>query len=86
MPAYRILIKPGAERELDSFPESIRRRVVARILGLAENPRPYGSRKLHGVEGYRLRVGDYRVLYTVADEASTVTVQSVAHRREAYRF
>lgn len=85
MPAYRIFIKPGAEKELDSLPESIRRRIVIKIFGLAENPRPHGSRKLHGLEGYRLRAGDYRVLYTVEDAPSTVTVQSVAHRREAYR-
>jgi mRNA interferase RelE/StbE len=49
------------------------------------NPRPARVRKLQGTEGYRLRVGDYRVLYTVDDRSQTVVVYSVAHRREAYR-
>ena len=85
MPSYRVFIKPGAEREMNSLSEPVHRRITAKILGLAENPRPHGTTKLHGMQGYRLRVGDYRVLYTIEDASSTVTVQSVAHRREAYR-
>ncbi len=85
MPAYRVLIKPAAEKELDALPESVHQRVTARILGLADEPRPHGSRKLRGLESYRLRVGDYPPLYTVEDATSTVTVYAVAHRREAYR-
>lgn len=82
---YQVLIKSAAEKEMDRLPESVHRRVTARILGLAANPRPPGCKKLEGLGGYRLRVGDYRVLYTVEDESAAVTVNSVAHRREAYR-
>lgn len=61
------------------------RRVAERIEDLAANPRLHGAEKLSGAEGYRLRVGDYRVLYTINDAAQVVTIYRVKHRREAYR-
>jgi len=83
---YTVEITRSAEREMGQLPESVHRRVTERILGLETNPRPPGSRKLRGGEDeYRLRVGDYRVLYGVNDPAQHVVVYSVAHRREAYR-
>ncbi len=61
-------------------------RVVAAIRALAEQPRPSGTRKLAGSEqAYRIRVGDYRVVYTVDDQERIVSVDRVRHRREAYR-
>jgi mRNA interferase RelE/StbE len=70
---------------MELLPQKVHRRVTAKILSLEMNPRPSGVRKLQGTEGYRVRVGDYRVLYTVDDPSRTVVVYSVAHRREAYR-
>lgn len=82
---YTVEIKRSAEKEMESLPREIHTRVTAKIVSLEMNPRPTGIRKLQGTEGYRLRVGDYRVLYTVDDRAQTVVIYSVAHRREAYR-
>ena len=83
--AYTVEIKRSAEKEMESLPREVHRRVAAKIVNPEMNPRPAGTRKLQGTEGYRLRVGDYRVLYTVDDRSQTIVVYSVAHRREAYR-
>ncbi|MDO9130000.1 MAG: type II toxin-antitoxin system RelE/ParE family toxin [Anaerolineales bacterium] len=82
---YQVIIKRPAEKELDTLPENVRRRIVARLLMLEENPRPSGFKKLRGEEAFRLRVGDYRVLYTIDDRARIVTIYAVGHRREVYR-
>ncbi len=70
---------------MDRLPDKIHKRISERILALETNPRPPGGKKLQGEEGYRLRLGDYRVLYTIDDRTKHVFVYSVAHRREAYR-
>ncbi len=82
---YNVEIKRSAEREMNRLPAEMHRRISERILALEDNPRPLGSRKLRGGEAYRLRVGDYRVLYTSDDQARRIFVYCVAHRREAYR-
>ena len=82
---YRVEIKRSAEKEMDRLPDKIHKRISERILALETNPRPPGGKKLQGEEGYRLRLGDYRVLYTIDDRTKHVFVYSVAHRREAYR-
>jgi len=61
------------------------RRVTERIRGLAQNPRPSGSEKLSGQDRYRIRQGDYRIVYAVDDETRTVEVVKIGHRREVYR-
>ena len=83
--SYTAEIKRSAEKEMDRLPGKIHKRISDRILALETNPRPPGSKKLQGEEGYRFRVGDYRVLYTIDDRVKRVFVYSVAHRREAYR-
>ncbi len=83
---YRVDILPSARRELAALPPKDRNRVDKRILSLAENPRPVGSKKLAGEEDlYRLRVGDYRIIYQVQDKVLLVLVVKVGHRREVYR-
>ena len=82
---YQVIIKHSAEKELDALQANLHERIVKRLLALEENPRPTGSKKLQGQESYRLRVGDYRVLYTIDDKTKQVTVLSVGHRREVYR-
>jgi mRNA interferase RelE/StbE len=81
---YHVLLKRSAEKELDGLPAPIRNRITARLLNLANNPRPSGVKKLQGQEAYRLRVGDYRVLYTIDDKKRMVMVYAVGHRREVY--
>jgi mRNA interferase RelE/StbE len=70
---------------MDRLSADIHRRISKAILTLESEPRPVGSRKLEAGRGFRLRVGDYRVLYTVDDDNQRVIIYSVAHRREAYR-
>ena len=84
--AYRITIEPAALRELSKLPIDARQRVVDAISGLAAEPRPAGVKKLSGsTSSYRLRVGDYRVLYTIADRVLSVIVVKVGNRRDVYR-
>jgi mRNA interferase RelE/StbE len=82
---YSLLIKPSAVKELEALPTKDRRKIITRIEGLASEPRPHGCEKLSGLEQYRLRQGDYRVVYSVDDAARSVLVVKVGHRREAYR-
>lgn len=82
---YEVRVVPAAEREMDKLPTSVHTRISRRILSLEDNPRPRGAKKLSGSEEYRLRVGDYRVLYTIDDERCIITVFVVGHRREVYR-
>jgi len=83
---YRILLRPAAIRDLDSLDANVRGRIERAIDRLQGNPRPPGSKKLVGFGNeWRLRVGDYRVLYVIDDTARQVVVARAAHRREAYR-
>ena len=82
---YKVRIVRTAEKEMDKLPRAIHTRISRRILSLEDNPRPRGVKKLGRREEYRLRVGDYRVLYTIDDKDSIVTILAVGHRREVYR-
>jgi mRNA interferase RelE/StbE len=83
--SYSLLIKPSAVKELEALSPKDRRRIIARIAELAQEPRPHGCEKLSGGEQYRVRQGDYRVVYGVDDEAHSVLVVKVGHRRDVYR-
>jgi mRNA interferase RelE/StbE len=83
--SYSLVVKRSAERELRAVPKRDLGRLVARIQRLAEDPRPLGSEKLSGHDRYRLRQGDYRVVYAVDDERRIVEVVKIGHRREVYR-
>jgi mRNA interferase RelE/StbE len=83
--AYTVRLKPRAERELDRLPIPLARRIWEKLLGFEEEPRPPGSSKLEGSDGFRIRVGDHRIVYLVDDRARTVEIVRIAHRREVYR-
>lgn len=85
MASYSVLIKRSAEAELASLALKDRRRLVARIDGLAADPRPRGCEKLSGEEKYRVRQGDLRILYEIDDREATVTIVKIGHRRDVYR-
>ena len=85
MANYRLLIKPSAAKELEAIPKKDRKRIATRLQTLASDQRPPGSDKLSGQERYRLRQGDYRVLYSVDDSEAVVVIVKIAHRREVYR-
>jgi mRNA interferase RelE/StbE len=82
---YTVRIKASAQREMDALPRDIFRRVSDIILSLEAAPRPRTSKRLRGREGYRMRVGDYRILYLVDDAAHIVEVVAVGNRKDVYR-
>ena len=85
MAEYILDIKPSARKELENLSDSLIARLVAKIDGLAAAPRPSGCRKLRGYKDlWRIRVGDYRVVYLIDDDRKTVSVTRVAHRRDVY--
>jgi mRNA interferase RelE/StbE len=83
--SYKIFIKPSAAKELEALPKKDRLRIVEKIRGLSGNPRPPGCEKLSGEEKYRIRQGDYRVLYSIQEDEVIITIVKVGHRREVYR-
>ena len=87
MAEYRLRIKPSATKEIDAIgSKRDRRRIIARIAALPEEPRPLGCENLAGSESrYRVRQGNFRVVYAVDDAARVVEVVKVGHRREVYR-
>lgn len=85
MGKYRVLIKKSAAGELGRIPKKDVRRIVERIGSLGDEPRPQGCEKLSAQERYRIRQGDYRVVYSIDDEGRTVEVFKVGHRREIYK-
>jgi mRNA interferase RelE/StbE len=82
--AYTIELSPAAERQLKALPTSLQKRLVQRLLTLETEPRPSGIKKLDA-EIYRLRVGDYRLIYQVQDQALLILVLKVGHRKDIYR-
>jgi len=83
---YRVLLERSAEKDLSRLSNPMHGRVIAAIQVLADNPRPPGCRKLVGSKNdWRIRIGNYRVLYEIADEIRIVRVNRVRHRREVYR-
>ena len=84
--AYSILVRPAAARDLKALSPDVRKRIDTAIDRLGNEPRPPGARKLVGFDDeWRVRVGDYRVLYVIHDSDRRVVIARVAHRREAYR-
>lgn len=83
---YRVFLERAAEKDLNRLSSEIHERVITAIRELASDPRPPGCRKLSGGKrDWRIRVGDYRVIYEIADEIQIVRVNRVRHRREVYR-
>jgi len=86
MTSYRIEWKRSAEKELRKLPREVIARIIEAVSGLGVNPVPLGCRKLAGSEhNYRIRVGDYRVVYSLFQDRLIVEVVRVGHRREVYR-
>ncbi len=85
MASYRLHIKPSAAKELEAIPLKDRNRLVTKIRRLAKEPRPPGCEKLSGQEKFRVRQGNYRILYSVDDSESVVVIVKVGHRGDVYR-
>ena len=84
MSRYRVEVRPAALRALRNVDATIRPRIEGVIALLAEDPRPPASRPLRGRPGYRARVGDYRIIYTVQDDVLLIVVVTLGHRRDVY--
>jgi mRNA interferase RelE/StbE len=83
---YHVEIASAAQRDFKHLPSDVVRKLDAAIVDLEQHPRPHGCAKLEGSNNeYRVRVGDYRILYVVDDKAQIVTIAHVRHRRDAYR-
>jgi mRNA interferase RelE/StbE len=74
---YQIIVERKAEKEADKIPVKYRQAIDKEILALASNPRPEGSKKLTEKEGYRFRIGNYRILYTIDDSAKVIVVYRI---------
>ena len=86
MTAYRVFLTPAADRQLAKLPGPVREMVAAVLVTLASNPRPTGCVKLSGsTDLWRVRVRDYRIIYTIADDQLVVTVVTIGHRKDVYR-
>jgi len=85
MKEYTVLILRRAQKELARLPGGAYENVRDAIRALGQNPRPPGCLKLTGRDGWRIRVGDYRVIYEIDDEQKTVTILHIGHRRDVYR-
>jgi mRNA interferase RelE/StbE len=86
MATYEVTFATSARKELKRLHEPLRSRLFARIEALGSNPRPAGCRKLEGAEDlWRIRIGDYRVIYSVDDSRRLVDISVVRHRSDAYR-
>ncbi len=85
MSTYRIEFRPAALRELRKIDRSMQPRIQGAIALLAQDPRPPASRPLRGREGYRLRVGDYRIIYTIDNGVLLIVIVTIGHRRNVYQ-
>ena len=86
MATYTVLFKRSADKALQKLPEKVQRRIVLAASELAVEPRPVGCVNLEGEDNlWRIRVGDYRIVYTIEDQKLMVLVVRIAHRKDVYR-
>lgn len=85
MSRYRVEVRPAAIRTLRKIDPKMQPRIEGAIALLAEDPRPPASRPLPGRDGYRVRIGDYRIIYTIDDDVLFIVVVALGHRRDVYR-
>ena len=81
---YKILLLPQAQKDLDNFKGKIFQQIKNKIFSLGESPRPAGCLKLTTEEGYRLRSGNYPIIYRISDKEKKVYIYRIKHRKEAY--
>jgi mRNA interferase RelE/StbE len=83
--SYSVEVKPPARKELEALPDNVLARVVRKMDSLRDTPRPAGCKKLKGYKDqWRVRVGDWRVVYIIDDAAKLISITRIAHRREVY--
>ncbi|WP_061217678.1 type II toxin-antitoxin system RelE family toxin [Leptospira weilii] len=85
MSEYSILLSKSVTKQLDKLPENIADSLIEAIEGLAKNPRPQGVKKLKGRDGFRIRKGDYRIIYDIQDQKLIIEVIAIGHRKDIYQ-
>ena len=81
---YKVIIPKGVRKTMNALPEKIQRRVVETLELLESDPRPIGTKRLRGKNGWRIRVGDYRLVYVIDDSDKVVLLTKVGHRKDVY--
>ena len=84
MPKYKIVISDSAQKQLDKLSDHIAEPILSAISTLADNPRPHGSKKLKNRPGYRIRKGNYRIIYNIFDRVLLVDIITIGHRKDVY--
>ena len=82
---YDVVLSNNARKQLDKIDFLVSKRIIQKLFELKSNPRPPGNKKLNNLLGYRIRIGDYRILYEINDSDKVVSVYKISHRKEAYR-
>ncbi|NOS90672.1 MAG: type II toxin-antitoxin system RelE/ParE family toxin [Cyclobacteriaceae bacterium] len=85
MAKYQINLTKHAAKQLDKLPINISELLYKSISKLSDHPRPNGCKKLKGRDGYRIRIGDYRIIYTIEDNILTIVIIDIGHRKDIYR-
>ena len=85
MASYKVFFRKSAGKELGRLPKVVLQRIISRIESLAMDPRPTGCEKLAGRELYRLRQGDYRIVYSIQDNELTIWIIKIGHRKDIYK-
>ncbi len=85
MAGYKVVVKKSVRKDIKGLAKKDVKRILSDILALADDPRPPGVKKLSGQERYRLRQGNYRILYTIEDDKLIICVVKVGDRRDVYR-
>ena len=85
MPKYTVFVKKSVQKHLAKMPNEIADSLENAMLELEDNPRPFGYKKLKGRDAYRIRFGNYRIIYEIEDKIITVCVTNIGHRKEVYK-
>lgn len=85
MSKYQVFVLPSAQREIGKLPKPVQARILKALAALGDNPRPANCKKLVGTDSWRVRVGEYRIVYWVEDNILSIEVVRVAHRKDVYK-
>jgi len=85
MGKYKVFLRKSAYQEILGIPANTRKKIENRISALKSDPRPYGSEKMAGCDFYRVRQGDYRVVYSIDEKEKMVVIEKIGHRKDVYR-
>jgi mRNA interferase RelE/StbE len=83
--SYKVFIESSAQKDLSKIPQQYQNRIIKAIRALSQNPHPAGSKKLSGRDAWRIRVGNYRIIYEIHDDRLIILIVVIGHRKDIYR-